>query len=76
MTLRSAILLSAAVIGLSLPNLPDAKADLCFRYGTGGFLVAKGATLPAQNTCESLALFEPDQSGGRGGAANGLPGRH
>jgi hypothetical protein len=72
MTLRSAILLSAAVIGLSLANLPDAKADLCFRYGSGGGTqVAKGAKLPEPGTCQPLALYEVEP-GGRAGAANGM----
>ena len=72
MTLRSAILLSAAVIGVSLSNLPDAKADLCFRYGSGGGIaVAKGAKLPEPGTCQPLALYEV-APGGRAGAANGM----
>jgi hypothetical protein len=71
MTLRSAILLSSVVIGLSLTNLPDAKADLCFRYSTGGIHVAKGAKLLEPGTCQPLALYEV-QPGGRAGAANGM----
>jgi hypothetical protein len=70
-TLRSSILLSAAVMGLSLANLPDAKADLCFRYSTGGgILVAKGVKLIEPGTCQPLALFEIGP--GAGGAANGM----
>jgi hypothetical protein len=72
MIAHRAILFSAALIGLSLANPPDAKADLCFRYGSGGgTLVAKGATIPREGTCQSLALYEV-QPGGRAGAANGL----
>jgi hypothetical protein len=72
MILRSAILLSSAVIGLSLANLPDARADLCFQYGTGGGIaVAKGAKLPEPGTCQPLALYEVG-SAGRAGAANGM----
>jgi len=67
----SAILLSRVVIGLSLANLPDAKADLCFRYSDGGIAVAKGAKLPEPGTCQTLALYEVDP-GGRDGAANGM----
>jgi hypothetical protein len=49
---------------------PDARADLCFRYQTtgGGTLVARGARLPAVDTCEPLAMFE---FGGYMGAATG-----
>ena len=45
-------------------------ADMCFRYQKtgGGTLVAKGAKLPAVNTCEPLPMFE---SGGLAGAATG-----
>ena len=71
MTLRSAILISAG-IGLSLASLPNAKADLCFQYGSGGGIsVAKGAKLPEQGTCQPLALYEVGP-GGRAGAANGM----
>jgi hypothetical protein len=45
-------------------------ADMCFRYQKtgGGTLVAKGAKLPAVNTCEPLPMFE---FGGLAGAATG-----
>ena len=70
MTTHSTILFSAAVIGLSLANPPNAGADLCFRYGSGGgTAVARDATIPKQGTCQALALFE---TGGRAGAANGM----
>lgn len=70
MTAHSSILFSAASIGLSLALAPDAKADLCFRYGSGGGIhVARDATPPKEGTCQALALFE---SGGRIGAANGM----
>jgi hypothetical protein len=70
MIVHRTILLSAAVIGLSLANSSDARADLCFRYSkTGGFSVAKGAKLPEPVTCQTLALFEV---GGRQGAATGM----
>jgi hypothetical protein len=70
MTAHSIILFSAAVIGLSLANPPDARADLCFRYGSGGGThVARDATLPKEGTCQVLALFE---TGGRIGAATGM----
>jgi hypothetical protein len=66
----STILFSAAVVGLSLANPPNARADLCFHYGTGGgTLVARDATLPKQGTCQPLALSE---SGSLIGAANGM----
>jgi len=65
-TAQNTILFSAAVIGLSLANPPDARADLCFRYGSGGgILVAKGVTIPNQGMCRSLALYEVGL-GGRG----------
>jgi hypothetical protein len=71
MTAHSTLFLSAAAITLSVVTLSGAKADLCFRYGTGGgTLVAKGAKLPAQNTCDPLGLVEVGL-GGRGGAATG-----
>jgi hypothetical protein len=62
--------LLAAVLGLVVTCAPIAKADICFRYQktSGGTLVAKGAKLPAVNTCEPMALFE---SGGLAGAATG-----
>ena len=70
MTTYGSILSSAAVIGLSLANPPNARADLCFHYSTGGgTLVARDATLPRESTCQPLALFE---AGGRIGAANGM----
>jgi hypothetical protein len=70
MTAHSTILFSAALFGLSLANPPNARADLCFRYGTGGGThVARDATLPKEGTCQALALFE---TGGRIGAANGM----
>jgi hypothetical protein len=58
-----------AALGLVVAGPPGARADLCFHYqkSGGGTLVAKGAKLPAPNTCETLPLFETD--GGRGGAA-------
>ena len=54
----------------SLAFVESARADMCFRYQTsgGGTLVAKGAKLPAVNTCEPLAMFE---NGGLAGAATG-----
>ena len=73
MNLRSSILLSVAVVGWSLANLPDAKADLCFRYSTGGgILVAKGVKLIEPGTCQPLALYESQEIGSGGGAANGM----
>lgn len=64
-------LLYATSLGLVLIGATTAKADLCFRYAKsgGGTLVARGAQLPANNTCQPLALFE---SGGLIGAANGM----
>lgn len=63
-------LLLIGTLGLVATGSPDARADLCFRYQTtgGGTLVARGAKLPAVNTCAPLAMFE---SGGLGGAATG-----
>jgi hypothetical protein len=67
--LRKGLLLVTA-LGLVIVSSPVARADMCFSYkkSGGGTLVAKGAKLPATNTCETLALFE---SGGQGGAATG-----
>src|SRR5437667_11172654 len=49
-----------AAFGLVIASPPGAKADLCFHYKNsgGGTLVARGAKLPAINTCEPLALYE------------------
>ena len=58
-----------ATLGLICVNAASASADMCFRYASGGgTLVAKGATLPAANTCIPLAFFE---DGGLQGAATG-----
>jgi hypothetical protein len=59
-----------AAFGFVIISTPDAKADLCFRYQntSSGTLVARGAKLPAENTCEPLAMFE---DGGFLGAATG-----
>jgi hypothetical protein len=70
MITHSTVLFTAALIGLSLAIPPDARADLCFRYSTGGGMsVARDATLPKEGTCQTLALFE---TGGRIGAATGM----
>ena len=62
-------LLFIGTLGLVIASPLAAKADICFRYQTGGgTLVAKGANLPARNTCENLAMFEV---GGLAGAATG-----
>jgi hypothetical protein len=48
---------------------PAARADLCFRYGSGGgTLVARKAALPAPDNCRPLAFFE---KGGLAGSATG-----
>jgi hypothetical protein len=67
--LRKGLLLTAA-LGLVVASASNVRADLCFRYAKsgGGTLVARGAQLPANNTCQPLGLFE---SGGLLGAANG-----
>jgi hypothetical protein len=58
-----------AILGLICVNAASARADMCFRYASGGgTLVAKGATLPGANTCVPLAFFE---DGGLQGAATG-----
>jgi hypothetical protein len=64
-------LLLAVALGFVIGSTTSARADLCFRYqkSGGGKAVARGATLPARDTCNSLALFE---SGGGAGAANGV----
>jgi hypothetical protein len=50
---------------------PSTRADICFQYGTGGgIIVAKGASLPAPNTCLPVALVEQVE-GGRIGIATG-----
>jgi hypothetical protein len=57
-----------ATLGLVCVNAASASADMCFRYGSGGTQVSKGATLPAPNTCTVLAFFE---DGAFQGAATG-----
>jgi hypothetical protein len=66
---KFALLIGTAIIMTAIAA-PDARADLCFRYRTtsGGTLVARGASLPAVNTCAPLAMFEQE---GYGGAATG-----
>ena len=64
------------IVALGFARLPPgAQADICFQYKTGGApLVAKGAKLPASNTCVPLALFEAQEPPGppRLGAANAM----
>jgi hypothetical protein len=64
------VFLIATGIVMTAIVAPDARADLCFRYQLtgGGTLVARGAKLPAVDTCEPLAMFE---NGGYFGAATG-----
>ena len=51
-------LLIIAAMGLVFAS-PSARADICFQYGTGGgIIVAKGASVPAPNTCIPVALVE------------------
>ena len=52
----------------------DADAtDLCFQYGSGGGIaVARGATLPAANKCENLALYEVGAAGLEGAATGSI----
>ncbi len=61
-----------AALGLVIVSVPSARADLCFQYQKtgGGILVAQGATLPAVNTCQPLAMYEA-ATGGLAGAATG-----
>ena len=67
MTRRSIVLLAA--LAAAGANATAARADLCFRYGSGGgTLVAKNVTVPAPNKCKQLAMFE---SGGGAGSATG-----
>jgi hypothetical protein len=62
-----------AGLGLVLVTSTGANADICFQYGTGGApAVAKGAKLPAPNSCVPLALFEANEFGTRLGAANAM----
>jgi hypothetical protein len=60
---RKSLTLMAA-LGIAAVNPRSVQADLCFHYpnhefgALGGTLVAKGARLPAENTCESLTMYE------------------
>jgi hypothetical protein len=67
--LRKGLMLMVA-LGLIGSGALSARADLCFHYTVsgGGTNVAKGAKIPQKNTCEPLAMFEPD---GLMGAATG-----
>jgi hypothetical protein len=55
--LRSTFIGIACVL---LTTSAPAEADMCFHYkvSLGGTLVARGAKLPAANTCDSFALYE------------------
>jgi hypothetical protein len=69
-SMRTPIFIFTA-LGLISAGMPGARADICFQYGTGGGVaVAKGAKLPAPNTCIPAMLIE-DGTGGRGGVATG-----
>jgi hypothetical protein len=60
-------------LGLVVDSAPGVRADICFQYQTGGApVVAKGAKLPAPESCEPLALFEAARPDSRFGAANAL----
>jgi hypothetical protein len=58
--MRGKLLFVILAFGLVMASAPSARADMCFHYKNsgGGTLVAKGASLPSANTCESLALYE------------------
>lgn len=61
-------------LGLLSASMPSARADICFHYGSGGGIaVAKGAKLPAPNTCIPATLVEVSTptAQGRGGIATG-----
>jgi hypothetical protein len=70
--LRKALMLVVALgfVGTSPPNAT--ASDICFHYSSsgGGILVAPGASLPARNTCQPLAMYEA-AAGGLVGAATG-----
>jgi hypothetical protein len=63
-------LLIFTALSLVVFNSPSARADLCFHYTKtgGGTHVLRGATLPAANTCQPVAMYEV---GGLAGAATG-----
>jgi len=63
-------LLIFTALSLVVVNSPSARADLCFRYTVsgGGTHVLQGATLPAPNTCQPVAMYEV---GGLAGAGTG-----
>jgi hypothetical protein len=53
----SLIAISVAVV---MAGVPDARADMCFRYAqSGGFSVAQADLPTAPNECISFALYEP-----------------
>ena len=68
--IRKSIPLAAFLVPV-FAIIPDARADLCFQYGTGGGVsVAIGAKIPAINTCAPVTLVE-QVYGGRLGLATG-----
>src|SRR5687767_12053639 len=69
--LRKAMLPAAFILSVFV-NLPNAQADICFQYGSGGGLsAALGAKLPERNTCAPVALVEQLAIGSRLGVATG-----
>ncbi len=67
--LRKSQLCIAFLLPLFVITALAARADVCFEYGSGGGVsVAKGATLPAVNSCTPVTLVEED---GRAGIATG-----
>jgi len=58
---------------VSLATASPSAADLCFQYGSGGGIaVARGATVPAPNKCQNLALYEVGAAGLEGAATGSI----
>jgi hypothetical protein len=68
--LRKGALIAAFLLSVFAAT-PDARADICFQYGTGGgVVIAIGAKVPPINTCTPVSLVEQIY-GGRAGLATG-----
>ena len=67
---RKGVLLIAFLVP-AFASTSDARADMCFQYGSGGGVtIAIGAKVPPINTCTPVSLVEQIY-GGRLGLATG-----
>jgi hypothetical protein len=65
--------LTSAMALIALTTNVAYAADLCFQYGSGGgIVVARNATIPPQNECATLALYEVGGAGLEGAATGSI----